>query len=104
MTVLKTEQDMVGKTIERVIETNFDELGIKFTDGSYILLDADADVDGYASVVVGDPTDFDLVEAGLLTEEERLKREKDREEISFNMMKEDEFREYLRLKDKFEGK
>jgi hypothetical protein len=77
-------QDMVGKTVERVV---VNELGdrnmfVEFTDGTWILVGSTTDWDGIAEIELADLSDMnpqDRAGYGLITAEECDRRLKARE-------------------------
>ena len=119
---LKNISEIIGKTIEKVVEPKekYDDLWIKFTDGSFICIEAQDITEGfgYAIHTVGvnciDYTaNINLVKLGIISEKERkeivIQEEKEyeienaeyerkRKEDIYNYEKE----QYEKLKNKFE--
>ena len=77
MKQIKEHKDLVGKTIAQVIypKENYQDMWIKFTDGSFVVLDIEDRTEGFGQTqeVVRiypwdkDMTDDELVELGLIS-------------------------------------
>ncbi len=95
----------IDQTIGRVIDSaaiDYDSLAIRFTDGSYILLEVDPD--GRA-IEVGNPRESCeqlLVDIGVITEEEHKRLKKQREDRSIAEYREARRKQYEQLKQEFE--
>ena len=115
------EKDLKGKTIESTL-TSGEEFWMKFTDGSFAVLDIQYEGTGFGysdnNIIVSewqkDNTDRELVTLGIITKEEyanatteqELRYEKQRAKEQELLLKEQEKAElslYAKLKSKFGG-
>ncbi len=89
MKQIKYQKELIGKTIAQVIipKEHYDDLWIKFTDGSFVVFDVSDISSGYESSkylmsiekYAKDMTDEELVELGLISPQEHTNDIEERE-------------------------
>lgn len=111
MEQIKDFSEVVGLTIDKVIQSVHQEIVLRFSDGRYLYVKG-VDYDGRdAEVYVDYPfqmehacfSDDDLVDLGFLTREEAAKKRADRAEFERQQQEKYDRATYERLKARFEG-
>ena len=123
MNQLFKKEDLIGKTIEKIISTgcHYDDMFIKFTDGSFVVIDIDEVGEGFSSaqaIVIEqwkkDKTCSELVELGVITKQEYdeavrqeevefKNRQLEREKKEAERLEEQEKEQLQALKNKYES-
>ena len=103
--------DLEGLTIKKapVCQIYQSKLSLSFTDGSFIIFIADKDCDGDPEIRI-ETTPYtlehdynDLYYGGIISQVERDVLAKKANDQRSKILKEREYQEYLKLKEKFEG-
>lgn len=104
---LKNSDELVGKTIAFVTDPTWEpKCGIRFTDGTFVILQAENGWDGSdatMSIDCDEPDDGVQFDLGLIDKNEWLRREDAKKQKLVESHLKRERDEYERLRAKFEG-